>query len=165
MKKGQAAIEFLTTYGWAILVLLIVLAVLFTSGILSPNYLVSEECDFGTNMPCSFALFNQVGSTKLSLRLFNGFAYKIQVNGVQLQTQDGTQTFSWNGGSFPVDLESGQNVTLTGTLSGSAIPESSIKRFVGNLTYVSCAPEINATACSTLNHTVTGRVVGKVISQ
>ncbi len=49
---------------------------------------------------------------------------------------------------------------IWGTLSRS--PDA-VKRFSGSITYVSCAPEINATGCSTLEHTITGRVVGRVL--
>ena len=37
MKKAQAAMEFLMTYGWAILVVLIVLAALFYLGVFTPR--------------------------------------------------------------------------------------------------------------------------------
>src|SRR3989344_4614103 len=36
-KKSQAAMEFLMTYGWAILIVLIVLAVLFAFGVFNPG--------------------------------------------------------------------------------------------------------------------------------
>ncbi|MDD5172148.1 MAG: hypothetical protein PHF60_03880 [Candidatus ainarchaeum sp.] len=162
MRKGQAAIEYVTTYGWAILVLLIVLAALFASGILSPSYLVSEECTFGNNLGCDFAIFNEAGSTHLNLNIHNGFPYKIRIKELKMQTQDGFQQF----GSFgsEVDLESGATATFKGILEGEPVKEGVIKRFSGNLTYVSCAPELGPD-CSTVEHTLTGRVIGKVIPQ
>ena len=36
MKKGQAALEYLMTYGWAILIIAIVAAALYATGILNP---------------------------------------------------------------------------------------------------------------------------------
>jgi len=163
MKKGQAAVEYLTTYGWAILVLIIVLAVLMTSGILSPNYLISEECNFGTNLPCRFALFNQGGETRMTLVAFNGFPYKVQIKRITVELQDGTRAF----GGFDTDilLESGANHTFNGTLPGTELPQDTVKRFSGSITYVSCAPEINATGCSNLEHTITGRIVGRVLPE
>jgi hypothetical protein len=162
LMKGQAAIEYITTYGWAILVLLIVITVLVSSGILSPSYLVSEECSFGTSLGCNFALFNDGGATRLSIDIHNGFPYKIKVKKLEMQTQDGFQQF----GSFgpEVELESGAKATFTATLSGDPVQENVVKRFSGNLTYVSCAPELGPD-CSTLEHTLTGRVVAKVIPQ
>jgi hypothetical protein len=149
------------TYGWAIFALLLVLAALLTSGILSPNYLVSEECTFGNNIKCDFALYNEAGHSKLSLNVFNGFPYKVNISGIELTTQDGKTVTGLPEG---VVLESGQNMTISGIVSGPAIPENTIKRFYGNLTYVSCASELGPD-CSTVEHTITGRVVAKVIPQ
>lgn len=160
--RGQAAVEYLTTYGWAILVLIIVLAILVSSGMLSPNYLVSEECNFGTNIPCQFALYNEGDQTRIGLKLFNGFPYRIKIRSLDLQLQDGTAFF--DGFGSDLELESGASYQFNGTLS-PALAENTIKRFSGNLTYVSCAPEINATGCSLFEHTITGRVVGRVLPQ
>ncbi|MFN7991286.1 MAG: hypothetical protein U0R44_03975 [Candidatus Micrarchaeia archaeon] len=157
--KGQAAVEYLMTYGWAILALLIVVGVLFSSGILSPNYLVSEECSFGTNVKCDFSLFNTGGTTKIALRVFNGFPYKIRVTDLALATQDGVQPFT--GFDSNVEIESGADHTFNGDLVGPSVPEGSAKRFGGNITYVSCAPELGP-ACSTSTHVLTGRVTGKI---
>ena len=159
MKRGQAAIEFLMTYGWAILALLLVLAALLTSGILSPNYLVSEECTFGNTLKCDFALYNEGGSSRLTVRVFNGFPYRIRINDMELRTQDGAEVSSLPGN---IELESGESATFAGTVDGPELPEGTIKRFYGNMTYVSCAPELGPD-CSTVEHTVTGRVTGRVI--
>jgi len=41
-KKGQAALEFLMTYGWAILILVIVIAALFAMNVFNPGAFVGE---------------------------------------------------------------------------------------------------------------------------
>jgi len=46
MKKGQAAMEFLMTYGWAILVVLAAIGALAYFGVLSPNKLLPERTQF-----------------------------------------------------------------------------------------------------------------------
>lgn len=161
MAKGQAAIEFLTTYGWAILALIIVLGVLVTSGILAPNYLVSEECAFGTNFRCSTVLLNPPGGapTQVLLTFSNGFPYKIRIDGVELATSDG-QTVSF---TTPTSVDSGGNTTFKGVLSAPRLPDKSTKKLTGNLTYVSCAPEIGG--CSDASHVVSGRITAKVLAQ
>ena len=50
-KRGQAAIEFLTTYVWAILMILIMIGALSSFGIMNPDFLVPERC----NLPPDFA--------------------------------------------------------------------------------------------------------------
>jgi len=161
--KGQAALEFLMTYGWAILILVAVVAVILTSGVLSADYLISEECTFGNSVPCNFALFNEGNETKISIRVFNGFPYKINITSFDVQTKDGSRSFS--GFRSGIVLESGENYTLEGTLGSPELTPNTMKRFSGSLTYVSCAPEIDPTGCSTSAHTLSGRVVGKVIPE
>jgi hypothetical protein len=163
MRKGQAAVEYLTTYGWALLALVIIIAVLFSSGVLSTNLALSEQCQFGTSMPCDFAVFNNATGTEISLRVFNGFAYRINVTGMELRTSDGSASFTWNGGAPPFSIESGDYANLTGTLS-TVLPVNSVQDFYGNLTYASCAPEINGSECGVIPHTVTGIVTGKILS-
>jgi hypothetical protein len=53
LKKGQAMMEYLVTYGWALLALLIVVAVLLSSGVFSPNSFATQECTFQPDLPCS----------------------------------------------------------------------------------------------------------------
>ncbi len=163
MLRGQAAVEYLTTYGWAILALMIVIAVLLSSGILSPNYVISEECDFGTNVPCNFVIYDSGGTTTLAVALFNGFAYRVNVLSVELKTDDGN-TVAWDGAAPPLELESGASVTLTGTLS-KPVAAGVVKRFTGNFTYASCAPEINGPDCGTIPHSIMGRITGKVLEK
>lgn len=44
MRKGQAAMEFLMTYGWAILVVLVAIGALAYFGVLSPAQFLPEKC-------------------------------------------------------------------------------------------------------------------------
>ena len=160
--KGQAVVEYLTTYGWAILGLLIVIAVLFSSGILSPNYLISEECSFGTSFRCDSAFFNEGQSSKMLVNIFNGFPYKVKVVKFELWSSDTHDPFTGFDGN--IDLSSGSSNTFSGLFSGQQVQEGHVKRFIGNITYVSCAPE-NGPDCSSIEHVVTGRVVAKIIPQ
>ncbi len=52
VKKGQGALEFLMTYGWAFLVILIMIGALAYFGILNPTRFLPDRCDFGTQILC-----------------------------------------------------------------------------------------------------------------
>jgi hypothetical protein len=156
--RGQAAIEYLTTYGWAILALVIVTAVLISSGIFSPTYLVAEECNFGNTLKCDAAVFNQAGATTVDVNFFNGFPYKVKIVDFTLQTQDGMVV---TGLPSNIELESGAKHLFEGSLA-EPLPNGAIKRFVGNITYVSCAPEIGP-VCSTVTHSISGRMTARVV--
>ena len=54
MLKAQAAVEYLTTYGWAIVVVFLVLAVLVGYGVLSTRANEPDSCEFaGNSVVCS----------------------------------------------------------------------------------------------------------------
>jgi len=59
-KKGQGALEFLMTYGWAFLVILIMIAALTYFGVLNPSKWLPDRCNFGSDTTCekgAFAIF------------------------------------------------------------------------------------------------------------
>jgi len=160
--KGQSAIEYLMTYGWAILALVIIIGILVTSGVLSPSYLVSEECSMGSNLPCTFGIFNSGGETKIALGVVNGFPYKINIMKIQVYSNSDSSEFT--GLEQGVLVDSGSNHTYSGNL-GIELAENSIARFLVKVTYVSCAPEVAATpgGCSDSPHTMSGRITGRVL--
>lgn len=51
-KKGQAAIEYMVTYGWAFLVILASVSVLAYFGFLNPSKYIPDRCDFGEQLKC-----------------------------------------------------------------------------------------------------------------
>jgi hypothetical protein len=52
-KKGQAAMEFLMTYGWAILVVLIAIGALAYFGVLNPGKYLPSSCTISNQIGCS----------------------------------------------------------------------------------------------------------------
>ena len=58
-KKGQAALEFLTTYGWAFLVILVMISALGYFGILNPDRFLPERCNVGPEFACvEYAIYD-----------------------------------------------------------------------------------------------------------
>ena len=53
MKKGQAAMEFLMTYGWAILVVLAAIGALAYFGVLSPDRFLPDKCTATPPFSCT----------------------------------------------------------------------------------------------------------------
>jgi len=51
-KKGQAAMEFLMTYGWALLVVLIAIGALAFFGLLNPSRFLPEKCEIAPGLTC-----------------------------------------------------------------------------------------------------------------
>ncbi len=61
-RRAQAAMEFLMTYGWAILVVLVVIGALAYFGVISPSSLLPEKCTFPVQLSCSDFVVSDVGS-------------------------------------------------------------------------------------------------------
>ena len=51
-RRGQAALEFLTTYGWALLVILVMVGALVYFGLLNPNRALPNRCDMPPGFAC-----------------------------------------------------------------------------------------------------------------
>ncbi len=84
MKKSQAAIEFLATYGWAFLIILVVIGALSYFGVLSPSKLLPDRCNFGAEFGC---VDYGIGSNGILLKLRNGLGTSIYVDSVAASTE------------------------------------------------------------------------------
>jgi uncharacterized protein (UPF0333 family) len=81
-KRGQAAMEFLMTYGWAILAAIIAIAVLAWFGVFSPGRYVSSMCTISAPFGCEeYAL--STGSMRFVIR--NGIGDQVTISSVQVK--------------------------------------------------------------------------------
>ncbi len=82
-RKAQAALEYLTTYGWAILAAIIALGALAYFGFLNPSNLLPNRCDFGKQLECiDYKITTIAGNSQVSLILRNNFGKPINITGV-----------------------------------------------------------------------------------
>lgn len=72
--KGQAAIEFMTTYGWAILVVMISIAALSYFGFSNPQKILPDKCIFGNGMICQDS---RISTTAINVSVVNGLGRTI----------------------------------------------------------------------------------------
>ncbi|MCX6710160.1 MAG: hypothetical protein NTV63_04400 [Candidatus Woesearchaeota archaeon] len=68
MKKAQAAMEFLMTYGWAILVVLVAIAALAYFGVLNPGRFLPESCTIGAGVACQDFKVTAAGTATVIVR-------------------------------------------------------------------------------------------------
>ncbi len=91
-KKGQAAMEFLMTYGWAILVVLIAIGALVYFGVISPDRFVQDNCSLTPPLSCS-----QLGdfqataaaASNVKFQVQNGAGNTVNVEAVTVTETDG----------------------------------------------------------------------------
>ena len=91
--KAQAALEFLTTYGWAFLVILIMIGTLAYFGILSPSKLLPNRCNIGTEFQCLDYRITETGATsKVQIRLKNNVGEPITIPAAPVGLSAGTES-------------------------------------------------------------------------
>ena len=111
-RKSQAALEFLTTYGWAFLVILIMIGALAYFGILKPSRLLPDRCTIGPEFDCQDLQISSA-ENKIKARLKNNFGEPITIV------------------SMSVSAESATALTCTGSPSISGIwPTGNIRDFI-----------------------------------
>ena len=82
MRKGQAAMEFLMTYGWAILVVIAAIAALAYFGVLDPAKLLPERCQSSAGMDCIDKANVKTATLELALR--NNIGFGVTVTGANV---------------------------------------------------------------------------------
>ena len=89
-KRAQAALEFLTTYAWAFLVIIIMIGALAYFGVLSPSKLLPDRCTFGSEVGCSkdFLVVDNVATpaNTLTMRLENNVGASITITSATVTT-------------------------------------------------------------------------------
>jgi len=78
VKKGQAALEFMMTYGWAILVVLAAIGALSYFGVLNPSRFTPETCLASSGFSCPGK--PMVNPTNITFSLVNGLGYKVTLS-------------------------------------------------------------------------------------
>ncbi len=114
-KKGQAAMEFLMTYGWAILVVLGAIAALAYFGVLSPQQFIPEKC----TLPPGFGCLDQTGDTSgFQFVMTNGQGNPVEIDALNFTDNKGNSNDCEVGGTTidstnPLSLSSGQQETIS----------------------------------------------------
>tara|TARA_Y100000031_G_scaffold47194_1_gene53765 strand:+ start:3907 stop:4353 length:447 start_codon:yes stop_codon:yes gene_type:complete len=80
-KKSQAAMEFLMTYGWAILVVLAAIAALAYFGVLSPEKILPSKCLLETGFTC---ISNKIEPTKSTIIFSNSLGRTVEITSVDI---------------------------------------------------------------------------------
>jgi len=90
-RKSQAAMEFLMTYGWAILVVLAAIAALAYFGVLSPEKFLPEKCLIETGFTC---ISSKIESGQSTIILSNGLGRSVMINSIDIGSCSKTFTTS-----------------------------------------------------------------------
>jgi hypothetical protein len=92
MKKGQASFEFLSTYGWAFMVVMVMIASLIYFGVLRVDSLLPEKCVFDEGFLCRDTGIILGASPSIKARMVNTFGKPIIVQEVTVTCRGITGT-------------------------------------------------------------------------
>ncbi len=141
-KKSQAAMEFLMTYGWAILVVLAAIAALAYFGVLSPEKFLGDKCVLEPGLAC---ISNKVEPTQITLLIAQNKGKTIIIDSISVGSCSGT---------FSENMLSGTDhkFVIGGACNNGAVKE----RFKGDITvgYTEKEANISKTARGNLNTNV-----------
>jgi len=141
-RKSQAAMEFLMTYGWAILVVLVAIGALAYFGVLSPERFLPAKCTLPAGVAC--VDFN-IDSANVNVVLRNGIGFDLDDVYVSV-------TGCTDSATTGVSLSNGGQATFTATTCGLTAGN----KFSGdvNVSYTN--------RDTTLTHRVQGSMTGRV---
>ncbi|MCL4376009.1 hypothetical protein M1558_00765, partial [Candidatus Parvarchaeota archaeon] len=140
MVKGQSALEYMMTYGWAILIIVIVAVILYSMGIFNPRASVTASSSGFSPFAVSAAICN---STKTVISLSVG-GLPDGATAATLQSMTLSSPSGFTSNNFPVSDTSFSTVTVS---SGSSFTV---------LFAASCSSAgVPFTASGSLNYSVT----------
>jgi len=166
-KRGQAAMEFLMTYGWAILVVLIAIGALAYFGVLNPSRFLPQKCTFSAGIGCGDFVISDAGvgtlpADTLVVPLTNNLGETVTLAAAAIVatnvdtgaacTEDPAAAQTWYEGQV---LD-----TATAGITGMGITLCGLDTLVEGQRY-RIKVEITYTGASGLSHTVTGEITGR----
>ena len=143
IKKAQAAMEFLMTYGWAILVVLVAIGALAYFGVLSPEKFLPEKCILEPGLAC---VSHKVEPTKITLILSNGKGRTIVVNNINV---------GGCSGAFSEIMPSGTDHTFVMSSCNNGVAKDKFKADI-TLGYTEKDTNLTKTAYGNINSKIEG---------
>ncbi len=144
-KKGQAAMEFLMTYGWAILVVLAAIGALAYFGVLSPDRFLPEKCTLPSGMAC---LDFTASSSQIQLVIQNSGGFDMNNVNVSLDVEGGSVVSCSPADDSTLTDSEQDTFTCTGTFASGKLKADL------NVAYVNAQTQ--------LSHTKAGELIAKI---
>ena len=153
LKKSQASLEFLTTYAWALLSILVTLAALYYFGVFDFSKYLPEKCIFTSQLECLAFVMNE---DNIRIKLVNNLGETITVEEMTV-TDNSESPLSCTVRPTKTGWLSGDewDLSLTGCSGGGYISKERIEAKI-TLKYFAVDTPTQP------RHTVTGRLQGRV---
>ena len=157
MSKSQAALEFLTTYAWAFLGIMVTLGALYYFGIFDFSKYLPQECIFPSQFECVAFSFVGGATDQIRFRIVNNAGETVNVKGYSIGNDMPTPLSCSNPSAFSGWLSGEErDFVFTGCSEGGFIDNERTEAKI-SITY--CAPA--TTGCTTgsaVDHTLSGKI-------
>ncbi|MFW5865811.1 MAG: hypothetical protein ACOCU6_01825 [Nanoarchaeota archaeon] len=149
-KKGQVALEYMTTYGWALLVIIASIGILAHFGFLNPSKYIPESCEFGEQLQCRDHSLTSDG--ELKFRFKNNFEADINVTAINITNKDNAiKKFSSK------EIPKGEIKKVNATIDTDVINDNVKTNLKVTLTFRRTG--------GTIDHNISGTVYTKMIEE
>ena len=154
-KRGQAALEFITTYGWALIVITITMSALYYFGIFDFNKFLPQKCVFPSQFKC---LDFSLNPSQVKIKLVNNIGEDITITSLGI-TNDANPPISCTAPVTPIDWihATDKDFTFTSCTNGAYIADSRVEVKISMNYYAVNTP-------SHPIHIINGKINGKVTS-
>jgi len=109
MPRGQSALEYLMTYGWALIIILIAAAALYAMGLLSPGTYQQKTCTGMTTLGYQDHFFD---GSSFKIKVANEAGAKIAMTSVTVNTNLNSSCCTYNY-TTPTNVNAGKSATFT----------------------------------------------------
>jgi hypothetical protein len=119
-RTGQAALEFLTTYGWAFLVILVMIGALAGFGILTPSNFLPNRCNFASELPCSEAGIVEFNTDETAVMLYlrNNLGGSVELRNLEMNWEG----FSLTDAGLDCRINDDVDTDISGNANATAGP-------------------------------------------
>ena len=159
--KSQAALEFLSTYAWAFLVIMITVGTLYYFGVFDFSKFLPQKCVFPSQFECIDFSFVATPSKQVKFRLVNNLGETIDIKGYSI-TNDASNPLSC---TDPLTFDNWlageeRDFTFDGCTGGAFIQK---ERTDAKISITYCAPATEGCpGTSDVDHTVNGKITAVV---
>ncbi len=151
MVKAQAALEFMTTYGWVLLVVLAMLGALAYFDVFDFNRLAQERCVLSGELKCEQFTMSP---SMVKMQIRNNFGKEINISAVECSIPDTTTSTTDFGAPFP--LKAGEATALNCYFQNPTLTPKDKE-------LVDVVISFNRVG-STSTHNITGEVLSSVVA-
>ncbi|MEM4267897.1 MAG: hypothetical protein QXK37_03610 [Candidatus Woesearchaeota archaeon] len=114
-KRAQAAMEFLMTYGWAILVVLAAIGALAYFGVLSPANFMPDKCDIPAGLDCIEKPVISSATGEVKFKVTNNMGTNITIVSISGGSQGDCAGATNDEDIADIQLEDGETTVITYT--------------------------------------------------